>query len=223
MRTKLLILLAFLILCTAPGCITLISTECQANNLSANTLYIVSYNNPPTVRRDILRTTNANGTLFYPKDANNSCGSVTITRTGGGFSSFSVTPSSIDLQAPPATMSVIGTGINTTYGMPVVEFYDNYSNFIGSTTATAVDPGGTWLQANTPDLSQVYSGGYQVEIHNVKADASMDFIGVSDVITYGRDEPQGCNPTDQEVQNCINCCSVNGSYWDYTYCTCIPG
>ena len=33
----------------------------------------------------------------------------------------------------------------------------------------------------------------------------------------------GCNPTPQEVQNCINCCSVNGSYWDYNTCSCVPG
>jgi hypothetical protein len=77
------------------------------------------------------------------------------------------------------------------------------------------------LQATTPDLSQVYSGSYQVEVHNVKADGGTDFIGIAEVMAYGRDE--GCNPTPEEVQNCIYCCSVNGSYWDYTYCTCVAG
>jgi hypothetical protein len=33
----------------------------------------------------------------------------------------------------------------------------------------------------------------------------------------------GCNPTPQEVNNCINCCSVNGSYWDYNTCSCVAG
>jgi hypothetical protein len=33
----------------------------------------------------------------------------------------------------------------------------------------------------------------------------------------------GCNPTSEEVNNCINCCSVNGSYWDYNTCSCVPG
>jgi hypothetical protein len=223
MRKKLFILLAFLILCAAPGCISLTPTECKRENLTPNTTYIISYDHPPTSRQDILRTTDQNGTLFFPKDANGNCNAVTITSTLAGFNSFAVSPSSIDLEAPPATMSVTGTGISSTYGMPVVDFYDNNSNFIARTTATAVDPGGTWLQATTPDLSQVYSGNYQVEVHNVKADSSMDFIGIAEVVTYGRDEPQGCNPTQQEVQDCINCCGVNGSYWNYEWCTCIPG
>lgn len=222
MTNKLFIALAFLICCAAPGCKLLTPTECQRNNLSPNTTYIISYSHPPTTRQDILRTTDQNGTLFYPKDANGNCNAVTITSTGVGFNNFAVSPSSIDLQAPPTTMTITGTGISSTYGMPVVEFYDNYSNFIGSTTASSVDSGGTWLQAATPDLSQVYSGTYQVEIHNVRADSSMEFIGIADVVTYGRDE-EGCNPTSQEVQDCINCCGVNGSYWNYEWCTCIPG
>lgn len=221
MKTRLFTLLVLLILCVTPGCISFFPTECRRDNLVPNTTYIISYANPPTVRRDILRTTDGNGTLFFPQDANGACNNVSITRTGPGFSNFTTSPSSVDLQAPPATMSVSGTGISSAYGMPVVEFYDNNSNFVGRATATAVDPGGTWLQANTPDLSQVYSGSYQVEVHNVNADASVTLIGVAEVFTYGRDE--GCNPSPQEVQNCINCCSVSGSYWDYTYCTCIPG
>lgn len=223
MRTRLFILFAALTLCATSGCITLTPTECQVNNKDANTTYIISYNHPPGVHQDILRTTNASGTLFYPKDANGACGDVTITRTGAGFNSFSASPSSIDLESPPSTMTIYGSDIDSTYGMPVVEFYDNNSDFVGRETATSVDSGGTWLVVNTPDLSSVYSGDYQIEVHNVNSSSGYDFIGVTDVITYGRDEEQGCNPSSQEVQDCINCCSVNGSYWDYTYCTCVPG
>ena len=39
---------------------------------------------------------------------------------------FAMSPQSIDLNAPPATAIFTGEGLNTTYGMPTIEFYDEY-------------------------------------------------------------------------------------------------
>src|SRR5262252_5326238 len=194
------------------------TTECIVHNKEPNALYIVSYDHPPTSRQDILRTADANGDLTYPVDANGNCGAVTITLTGPGFLDFSASPDSIDLNSPPSTMMVNGSGISNQYYMPNVEFYDNNSSFVGSTTAVDVAGDGSWLVVYTPDLSGVYSGNYQVEVVNFNADQSRDLIGVANVYAYGRDDTS-CNPTAQEVADCENCCGVQ-TYWDYSSCRC---
>lgn len=101
---------------------------------------------------------------------------------------FSTAPGSIDLQAPPSTMEMTGSTLTTTYGMPRVEYTDQYTgNLIATMTATTVSPDGTWLQATTPDLSSVYSGTFNIFVSNKKADGSFEYVGTSTVDAYGRD------------------------------------
>lgn len=124
---------------------------------------------------------------------------------------FNASPSSIDLQAPPPTVEMTGSGLSTAYGMPRIEYIDSYSGtLIGSATATAVNADGTWLQANTPDLSSVYSGTYSVLVSNIKADGSLEYVGTATVDCYGRDheyepppdpcQPQTYNPDNPELE-----------------------
>jgi len=108
--------------------------------------------------------------------------------TPGFVFTFAASPVSIDLQAPPSTMSMTGSGVDTSYGMPRLEYMDPYTgNLIAATTATSVSGDGTWLQANTPDLSQIYSGDYTVFVSNVQADGSLVYIGAATLTAYGRD------------------------------------
>jgi len=126
---------------------------------------------------------------------------------------FTTAPASVDLQAPPATFDLTGSGLSTAYGMPQVEYVDQYTGaVIGSTTATAVNADGTWLQATMPDLSSVYSGTYNILISNVRDDGSREYIGTSTVDCYGRDVtfepppdpgPCGC-PPDGPCMPCEN-------------------
>lgn len=89
-------------------------------------------------------------------------------------------PSSIDLVSPPPAVSISGGGFNLTYGMPVVEYYDQYSGvLVASTTAYWVAADGSSLYAYTPDLSQVYSGAYNIIVSNVMADGSHSRVGVA--------------------------------------------
>ncbi len=212
MKTKIFSLLAFLIVGGTSSCISFFPTECSKDGLKRNEQYIVSYQNPPTTRRDIIRNTDGNGHLNYPKDANGACGNVTFTISGTGLFSFSVNPYSIDSQAAPATMTVNGSELSTAYGMPLVQFYDNNSTFMGQTTATAVAGDGTWLEAPTTDLSGVYSGYYQVEISNIGADGNPSLIGVANVNVYGNDPPPPPDPTPcppcQPNMECMPCDGV---------------
>jgi hypothetical protein len=141
-----------------------------------------------------------------PTERDVTAGSRQISRcvVSGIIIPFSVSPSSINLQAPPVTVEMTGSGLSTAYGMPYIEYIDSYSgSLVGSTTATAVSADGTWLQATTPDLSSVYSGTYTMLISNVKADGSLEYVGSATVDAWGRDGyyepppdpgPCGCPP-----------------------------
>jgi hypothetical protein len=91
-------------------------------------------------------------------------------------------PSSVDLSSPPAVVSIGGGGFDATYGMPLIQYYDQYSGvLIASMSAFSVASDGSSLQANTPDLSSVCAGSYNVVVSNVAADGSTSVAGVASV------------------------------------------
>lgn len=111
--------------------------------------------------------------------------------TGSNFGfGLSASPSSVDLNAPPAVFTITGQGMSGTYGLPKVEYFNNYGFLIGSVTATAVAGDGTWVQANTPDLSSVYSGTYQIRVTNMRSDGYyLELVGSAAIDAWGRDAP----------------------------------
>ncbi len=117
---------------------------------------------------------------------------------------FTPTQASVNLLALPPTVEMTGSGLDTTYGMPHIEYFDGYSGqVVGSTDATSVSADGSWLQSSTPDLSQVYSGTYNILISNRQADGSLNYVGTSTMDAYGRDygyepPPDPCQPAYQD-------------------------
>lgn len=115
--------------------------------------------------------------------------------TFGVIFPFSMAPGAINLQAPPATFAMTGSGLSSTYGMPRIEYVDQFTGaLIGATTASSVSGDGSGLQAAMPDLSAIYSGTYNMLVSNINADGSLDYIGSSTVNTYGRDGTYGEPP-----------------------------
>jgi hypothetical protein len=118
-----------------------------------------------------------------------SCGQTTqleCTLTG---SSFIMSPATIDANAPPATATLTGLGLNTTYGAPTVEFYDEFGTYIDGRAAIAVSSDGTWLEANVPSLTGAYTGSYTIVIVNATSDGSREVVGTASVWIYGIDVP----------------------------------
>ncbi|HEY3134750.1 MAG TPA: hypothetical protein VGL29_01750, partial [Blastocatellia bacterium] len=111
---------------------------------------------------------------------------------------FTMSPATIDINAPPATADLSGGGLDTTYGMPTVEFYDEYGSYIDGRTALAVSADGTWLQASVPDLSGAYSGSYTIVIVNATADGTRNIVGTANVWVYGNYPP----PPDPQPDPC---------------------
>ena len=93
--------------------------------------------------------------------------------------------------------------------MPRVDYFDGNGYLVGSAYATSVS-GGTWLQANMPDLTNAYSGTYQVRVTNKRSDGYYSHIvGTAAMSGWGRDRPdsdgdgwyddEDCSPYDPSL------------------------
>ena len=82
------------------------------------------------------------------------------------FSFFTVDPSVIDVDYPPPTVTVSGSGISSSGGMPTVEYYNVNGILVAQQSALQVAADGTWLTMSTPDLSSVYAGSYLLTVRN---------------------------------------------------------
>jgi len=114
---------------------------------------------------------------------------------------FQAAPDEINLQSPPATVSITGTGMDTTYGMPVIDYYDPNGNLVARTSANQVSWDGTWLTTSTPDLSQAGTGSFLLFVNNVNADGTVSYVGSLGVLVFLPEpppppppDPEPCNP-----------------------------
>jgi hypothetical protein len=131
---------------------------------------------------------------------------------------LTASPASVYLPSPPASGAITGQSFDATYGMPRVEYFDNNGYFIGSVYATSVSGDGTSLQANSPDLSYVYSGTYQVKVTNNRYDGYyLNLVGSATMTAWGRDRPdsdgdgwyddEDCDPYDPyRNESCVDTC-----------------
>lgn len=115
---------------------------------------------------------------------------ILCTETVGIF--FTTVPDTVDVQAPPPTVTVYGQGISTTYGMPVVEYWNEFGAVVGQATADEVAPDGTWISTPTPyiDPNITYGGAYTVGINNVMADGTYDTVGFASLTVVNSNPPQ---------------------------------
>ncbi|HEY3041982.1 MAG TPA: hypothetical protein VGJ66_24855 [Pyrinomonadaceae bacterium] len=119
------------------------------------------------------------------------------------FRQFFISPETININAPPSTIELIGDGMNTTYGMPVIKWVDGGTGAIfATTTASAVSPDGTWLQAPTPYLGSSYSGQYAVFVFNVRPDGSLEETGGDTLDLFGNDPPPPPPPPPPDEDPC---------------------
>lgn len=85
---------------------------------------------------------------------------------------FVAVPDYVDASNPPSTITITGEGIDATYGMPFVQFFDLDGNLIAQLQASAVAPDGFSLEGATPDLSSISTNSYLIVISNVTADGT---------------------------------------------------
>ena len=104
---------------------------------------------------------------------------------------FTASPDTMDVQAPPPSVTVYGQGIDTTYGMPVIEYWDYTGTVVAQATAAEVAPDGTWIRANTPsiDPNSTWGGAYTVGINNVLADGTYTTVGYASLSVTNSNPP----------------------------------
>jgi hypothetical protein len=193
MKPKILILLSLVALAITSAC-----TQCESCGHRANAQAVVSFP-PASGRPQVTRVVSPSGCVVYAPDSNGNCNGI-VTVIGGGFAFF-ITPSVVDLQAPPADFMITGSGISTTYGMPKVQYWDDYGQLLGETMASAVADDGSWLQATTPNTAQAYSGNWSVYVLNIRWDGGLEHVGSALVQAYGRDYEPPPPPPDENPCN----------------------
>lgn len=189
MSKKLMLALMLIALCVLSNCITLPQTshnDCRFCGFRPGTGVTVRW--PPQDNRPAeVYTADSNGCVTVTTLSR--CDS--LTATGISARSLTVSPSSVDLQAVPSTVTVTGEGMDVTYGAPKVEYRDSFENLVGQGTVTAYASDGSWIQVSPPDLSQIYSGFYRIYVFNLQADGTPDLLnpGIAAGDAYGRDRP----------------------------------
>ena len=222
-------LLLLLFVLTLPGCGGGGSTSCSFSGLVPNGTYLVFITNTSTnVALTLTRTASSSGTLTI--SANTSCANVVVVLATNSNIALSASPSSIDLNSPPSTVTITGSGFDTTYGMPRVDYFDGTGFLVGSVYASSVS-GGTSLGANVPDLSSAYSGTYMIRVANKTYQGYYSHtVGYANVTAWGRDRPdsdgdgwyddQDCAPYDPYMYT--NCYETCGGYGNEPLTLCGP-
>lgn len=184
---KLLLICVLFSLCLLTACI--FENRCADCSLLPNTQYRINYPAGDS-RNGTMVTSDEDGCVEYiAVQATDLCSGVSFTRIGR-TNAFFASPLSINLAALPATVTLTGEGIDTTYGMPLVQYYDSTGNLVGSTMATTVASDNTWIQGNTPDLSGAYNGDASIQISNKLEDGTWSYpVGSAPVTVFGGADP----------------------------------
>lgn len=194
MKTKITILLCLLVLGVTTACDH--TPDCKPCGFRAGAQAVISFPQN-SGRQQITRVVDPGGCVTYSPSTNGGCNG-TVTVIGGNFTFFA-SPESVDLQAPPASFGISGSGISTTYGMPKIQYWDDFGQLLGETTASSVSGDGTWLEAPTPSNTwQAYSGRWTVYVMNRTWDGSIEHAGSALVYAYGRDYEPPPPPPDED-------------------------
>jgi hypothetical protein len=193
-----------------------------------NVRYVVTYPNGGTPSTG---TVPASGT-FSVLAQGALCTQLTVVFGSNSNFALAASPSSVYLPSPPSSGTITGQGFDATYGMPTVEYFDGNGFLIGLVYATSVSTDGTSLQANLPNLSNVYSGTYQVKVTNKRSDGYyLHIVGSATITAWGRDrtdsdsdgwyDDEDCAPDDPYIHS--DCASETcGGYGTVPRTLCEP-
>lgn len=206
--------LACLLLSVTLMACTGLFNQCVRCGFVGGRTYNLSYPIGQNTQNERVATADSDGCVYFTKPSNSGCDAVVVYGIGVIRRVFFAAPSSIDLQAPPTSVTITGEAMSTAYGMPVVELRDSYGNLIDQRPAEEVGADGTWLRSTMPDLSTAYSGHCSLRVSNITWDGYKEEIGVADMDTYGRDCPdsdgdgwcdqEDCAPYDPNLNSDCN-------------------
>ena len=218
---KIVLVLVLSLLFILPGCSSS-SNSCTFNWLTPGGTYLLFFTTSNGVPMTLTRVASQSGSITVGTYGA-SCFSVAVIPVINSNFVLTANPSSINLLAPPATVTITGQGFDTTYGIPRVEYFNSDGYLVGSVYATSVSSDGTSLVAAVPNLSGVYSGTYQIRVTNVTYQGYYaHIVGSATITAEGRDRPdsdgdgwyddQDCAPYDPFRNYDCNCGNQYGGW-----------
>jgi hypothetical protein len=194
------------------------ANTCTRLNLPSGQTIRIYYTHPVYPTTIILtRVVPSTGSLTVPSYGY-PCSSLIWVPVTNANVALAASPSSVYLPSPPGTATITGQSFDTTYGMPMVEYLDSNGFMVGSVYANSVSSDGTSLQASMPDLSNAYSGTYQVKVTNKTSTGYYaNIVGSATLTAWGRDrldsdgdgwyDDEDCDPYDPYLNNnCVQYC-----------------
>lgn len=97
----------------------------------------------------------------------------------------SALPNSIDVTGAAVQMTITADGIDTTYGMPTLQFYNQYGTLTAQTQASGVASNGYSMVASSNCLHGLPTGSYMVSVLNATPDGIGQLIGNTSLYLYG--------------------------------------
>jgi hypothetical protein len=105
---------------------------------------------------------------------------------------FVFSPNPINLNGTiPTTSVIIGSGFTSTYGMPLVRYFNSQGTLLSQASATFVSQDGTKISAPTPSLNGISVGTYAGVISNIAANGNYVYVGAASVRII---DPPGKSP-----------------------------
>lgn len=106
---------------------------------------------------------------------------VTSESVAASASAFSMSPNPVFTTAPPSAGTITGTGFNSTYGMPLAQYYTLDGTLISQENATSVSSDGTQIQISGFSTSQLPIGTYAAFVSNAASGGTYTYLGTGAV------------------------------------------
>lgn len=91
-------------------------------------------------------------------------------------SPFTLSPNPINTTAPPSSVTVTGEGLNTTYGLPLIQYYDLNGNLVAQENATSVSSP-TAMVVSGGGISHLPVGTYAGYVSNAGPNGTWNYVG----------------------------------------------
>jgi len=105
------------------------------------------------------------------------------TATASEMPSYGFSPDPIATDGSSGSEAFIsGSGFNTQFGMPLVQYFDLNGNLVAQASADSVASDGTWMASPIPDISQLSDGTYVGLLSNANSSGGYDVVGSVTVV-----------------------------------------
>lgn len=106
---------------------------------------------------------------------------VTEVVVASSASIFLMSPNPVYTGAPPSAGTVMGSGLSSTYGMPLAQYYTMDGTLISQENATSVSGDGTSMQIPGFNTSQLPVGTYAAFVSNAASGGTYSYLGTGAV------------------------------------------